>query len=324
LSYFEHPSYVPLLRRAYSLWRDLERESGLALLHVTGIVEIGSPESTLIQGTLASAKLHDLPHDVFAAPDLMRRFPAFRVPSDYIGMFQRDGGWLAVEPSVTACIALAQAAGAQIRTETRIDAVERHGSGVRIRVGREVIDAAGAVVTAGPWTASVLPTLRHALRVTRQVMAWFEPAQSISITSPDFPVFILESRYGMHYGIPAKAPGEPVKVAKHHHRDETVDPDDYDRSVSADDEALIRSALADYVPALNGRMRAAQACLYTMTSDGHFLIDPLPDSPSVIVASACSGHGFKFAPVMGEILADLATTGRTSHDITRFSANRLS
>jgi sarcosine oxidase len=155
-------------------------------------------------------------------------------------------------------------------------------------------------------------------------MAWFEPVDAGLCAS--LPVFIIESGHGMHYGIPSPrgaSAGSGIKLAKHHHRDEAVDPDDYDRAVSADDEALIRAAAADYVPAANGRLLAASTCLYTMTPDGDFLIDRLPGAANVIVASPCSGHGFKFAPVIGEILADLATTGTTAHDIARFGLARF-
>jgi sarcosine oxidase len=160
------------------------------------------------------------------------------------------------------------------------------------------------------------------LRVTREVTAWFAPADPTVFAPGRFPVFILESGYGMHYGFPHD-PQAGLKVAKHHHRDETVDPDRVDRTVRPDDEALIRDALAAHLPATNGALASAVTCLYTMTPDGHFILDRLPQAPSVIVASPCSGHGFKFAPVIGEILADLAVDGATQHDISRFRLSRF-
>jgi sarcosine oxidase len=160
------------------------------------------------------------------------------------------------------------------------------------------------------------------LRATRQVMAWFEPSEPKLFAAGCFPAFLIESRHGIHYGVPPFADAG-IKVAKHHHCDEAVDPDHHDRTVSASDEALVRAALAEFLPGANGPRRAAQTCLYTMAPDGDFLIDRLPGAPQVIVASPCSGHGFKFAPVIGEILADLATTGATRHDITRFSLARF-
>jgi len=153
-------------------------------------------------------------------------------------------------------------------------------------------------------------------------MAWFAPVEPALFTPPRCPVFLIESRHGIHYGFPPDREGR-IKVAKHHHQDETVDPDAYERTVSAADETLIRAALADHLPAANGRRLAAMTCLYTVSPDGDFLIDRLPGCPQVIIVSPCSGHGFKFAPVIGEIVAELVTTGATRHDIGRFSLARF-
>lgn len=324
LGYFEHPSYVPLLRRAYKLWRELEEAAGRALLHVTGIAEIGPPNSALIKGTLACAQMHGLRHEVLAAPELMRRFPAFKVPPDYAAVLQPDGGILQAEACVAAQLALATKAGAEIHSGETVGAVESHADHVRVVTDRGNIDAGAAIIAAGPWVRSLLPGLAARLRVTREVMGWFEATDARLFSSSPLPVFILESRHGMHYGIPPRETIHAgIKIAKHHHRGETVDPDGYDRTVSTEDEALIRAALADHLPAANGRLLAAKTCLYTMTPDGHFLIDRLPGAPNIIVASPCSGHGFKFAPVIGEILADLAIRGATAHDIARFSLGRF-
>jgi sarcosine oxidase len=157
--------------------------------------------------------------------------------------------------------------------------------------------------------------------VTRQVLGWFEPSDPALFAPGRFPVFLLQNEDGIFYGFPDEGAG--VKVAKHHHADETVDPDHCDREVSAADEAMIRAVLAAHLPAADGRRLAATTCLYTMTSDGDFILDRLPGHDAIIVASPCSGHGFKFAPVIGEILADLALTGATSHDISRFALARF-
>jgi sarcosine oxidase len=324
LGYFEHPSYVPLLRHAYKLWRELEAATGRALLHVTGIAEIGPPNSALIKGTLACAQVHGLRHAELAAPELMRRFPAFRVPPDYAAVLQPDGGILEAEACIAAQLALAAEGGAEIHSGESIRAVEPRADHVRIVTDRGSIDAGAAIIAAGPWVRSLLPGLAAPLRVTREVMGWFEPTDARLFSPAHVPVFIIESRHGLHYGIPPRGNIHAgIKVAKHHHRGETVDPDGYDRTVSAEDGALIRAALADHLPAANGRLIAAKTCLYTMTPDGHFLIDRLPGAPNIIVASPCSGHGFKFAPVIGEILADLAIKGATAHDIARFSLGRF-
>ncbi len=321
LAYFEHPSYVPLLRRAYVLWRKLEIAAGRPLLHITGIVETGSPDGELVQGVIASANLHSIAHEVLAAPELMRRFPAFRIPPHHVGVVQPDGGFLEAEPSVQALLALAKTGGAEIRTGESVRAIEPRTYGARIVTDRGEIEAGAAIVAAGAWTKALLPDLPAPLRVTRQVMGWFAPAEPALVTPGRLPVFLIESAHGVHYGIPPFG-GAGVKVAKHHHNDEVVDPETCDRSVSAEDEATIRTALAEFLPAANGRLIEARTCLYTMMPDGDFLIDHWPGSPQVIIASPCSGHGFKFAPIIGEALADLATTGSTAHDIARFRLGR--
>jgi sarcosine oxidase len=322
LGYFEHPSYVPLVRSAYAKWREIEEAAGRQLLHVTGIAEIGPPHGVLVAGTLASIHRHRLRHEILAAPELMQRFPAFRVPPDYVGVVQPEGGFLEAESSIEAMIALAKAAGAEIRIGETIAAIEPVAGGVRIATDRGVVEAAVAIVALGPWVKALLPNLPAPIRVTRQVIAWFEPIDPAPFIGGRLPVFLLESRHGIHYGFPPMRSGA-IKVAKHHHRDQSVDADAHDRTVSAEDEMLIRAAIAEHVPAANGRLIKAKTCLYTMTPDGDFIIDRLPGAPQIVVASPCSGHGFKFAPAIGEILADLATNGVTAHDVSRFALARF-
>ncbi len=322
LSYFEHPSYVRLLREAYPLWRELEAKAGRRLLHITGIVEIGSPHSMLVEGTLAAAREHALAHEILNAGELMHHYPAFRLPSDFVGVAQPDGGFVEAEAAVAAQLGLARAAGAEIRTNTIVRAIESRRDSVRVVTEHDAIDAASVVVAAGARITKLLPDLPVRLRATRQVLAWFEPQQPELFDPARYPVFLIEGPHGTHYGFPLQ-PGAGVKVAKHHHFDETVDPDDYDRNVSSSDQAAIRAAVADYLPAANGKLTAATTCLYTMAPDGDFIIDTLPGEPRIVVASPCSGHGFKFAPLIGEIVAELATAGATTRDIARFRLSRF-
>jgi sarcosine oxidase len=322
LGYFEHPSYVPLVRAAIALWRVLERESGEALLDVTGILEMGMPGGTLVAGTLRSARAHGLPHEVLDADAIMRRWPAFRLPQHFVGVFQPDGGILAAEPAVEAQLALAVAAGAVVRSGEAVRAIEPVSGTVRIVTDRGTVSAAQAIVAAGPWLKQLLPGLPAPIRVTRQVVGWFAPADAAVFSRERCPAYLIETTSGIFYGFPAgRNPG--VKFAKHHHQDEAVDPAGRARPVDDADAALLRGALAAHVPAADGALLEAQTCLYTMTTDGDFILDRVPGAPAVIVASPCSGHGFKFAPVIGEILADLATAGATRHDISRFRLARF-
>jgi sarcosine oxidase len=317
--YFEHPSYVPLVERAYAKWREIEAASGRQLLTVTGIVEAGPGDGVLMRGTLKAMQAHNVPHEPLSAAALMRRFPAFRLPADFVGAFQADGGYLAVEPALAVMSALARASGAEIRRGETITAIEPLAQGVRITTDRGVVEAGTAIVSLGPWVKMLVPELPARLRVTRQVQAWFSPLDASALA--DLPVFLLESRHGIHYGFPLRA--SSIKVAKHHHADEAVDPETYDRTLSAVDERLIRSGLAAHLPAANGPLLRAKTCLYTRTGDDDFIIDRVGGAPQIIVASPCSGHGFKFAPAIGDILADLALAGETAQDIARFSLNRF-
>jgi len=322
LGYFEHPSYVPLVRAAYPLWRALERQSGQSLLHITGIIELGAPDGTLVAGTLRSSRAHGLAHEVLDAAGITRRFPALRAPAGFIGVFQPEGGILAAEPAIHAQLALAKAAGAETRTSETVRAIEPKAGGVRIVTDTGLIEAGQAIVAAGPWLKKLLPDFPVPVRVTRQVLGWFEPVDPAIFGRDRCPVFMIENADGIFYGFPA-GPKPGIKFAKHHHEDETADPAARVRPMSGADEALLRAALAAHLPAANGKLLDATTCLYTMAPDGDFILDRLPGSPDIIVASPCSGHGFKFAPVIGEILADLATTGATRHDISRFRLARF-
>ena len=322
LGYFEHPSYVPLVRAAYPLWRALERQSGQSLLQITGIIELGAPDGTLVAGTLRSSRAHGLAHEVLDAAGIMRRFPALRAPARFIGVFQPEGGILAAEPAIHAQLALAKAAGAETRTSETVRAIEPKAGGVRIVTDTGLIEAGQAIVAAGPWLKKLLPDFPVPVRVTRQVLGWFEPTDAATFGRDRCPVFMIENGDGIFYGFPA-GPKPGIKFAKHHHQDEAADPAARARPMTGSDEALLRAALVAHLPAANGKLLDATTCLYTMAPDGDFILDRLPGSPDIIVASPCSGHGFKFAPVIGEILADLATTGATRHDISRFRLARF-
>src|SRR6516165_2036906 len=246
LGYFEHPSYVSLLRDAYPLWQELEAKTGRRLLHITGIAEIGRPESELVRGTLAAARQHGLPHEILDAAALMRRYPAFRVPGDFVGVVQPDGGFLEAESALLGLVQLARAAGAVIRTNERVRAIEPHPGGVRVVTASDVVETSAVIVTAGARVKSLIPDLPAPLRVTRQVLAWFEPREAALLSHDRFPVFMIESPHGFHYGFPMD-PHRGVKLGKHHHLDETVDPDTCDRTVSPRDERAIRVALENYI-----------------------------------------------------------------------------
>lgn len=320
--YFEHPSYVPLVRRAATMWRELERASGRPLMTITGIAEIGRPDSTLIKGTLAAAREHNLTHQIMTAHELMRRYPAFRLPQDYVAVVQPDGGFVEAEAGIRAHLRLAAAAGADMRTGELVHSIEQIGDRVCVRTERKSYEASHAIVAAGPWTTSLLPDLALPLQVTRQVLLWVRPSQPELFRLGWFPVFMIESEHGIHYGFPLQDDGG-LKIAKHHHAGEVVDPETCDRLVSAADEAIITGPMFRMLPAAAGPVMAAKTCLYTMAPDSDFVVDHVAGRERIVIASPCSGHGFKFAPAIGQALAELVLTGRTSADLGRFRLSRF-
>ncbi len=322
-AYFEDPRYVPLLHRAYALWRELELESGESLLTLCGGLNMGPPGHACIVGVLDSVARHRLPHEVLSEHEIRSRFPAFRPAAGDIGVFETDAGFLVPERCVSAHVRLAVRHGAQILTSCTSRAVERSSAGWSVHTDQGAFTAERLVLTLGPWLAQHELQLgpRSPLQVERQVQLWFEPRNAALHAIGRMPVFIHFGEAGSFYGIPA-SPGGGVKVCRHH-GGATVTPDDVDRRVSERDEADVRAYLRRHLPGADGPLVAGKVCLYTNTPDGHFVIGTRPDDVSVIVAGGFSGHGFKFASVVGEIVADLAIAGRTAHDIEMFSPARF-
>jgi sarcosine oxidase len=317
LSYYEHASYVPMLKRAWDLWRELERDSGERLLTQTGGLYMGAPDGELVSGSLTSARTHGLAHKVLDSVELRRRYPVFNVHPDWVGVLDEQAGWLAPERAVETHLRLAERHGATLRFEEPIEHFELDGSGVRVTSAHGAYSARRLVITAGSWLPRLLPRLAPHLWVERNVLFWFEPLGNFDVFA-QLPVYIVEDTDRMYYGFPYD-PDHGLKLAGLHFGDR-VDPDTIDREPRAQDEDRIRGWLRRRMPIANGERRRAQVCMYTNSPDGHFIIDR--EGP-VTYASACSGHGFKFASAIGEILADLAITGRSSVDIGFLSASRL-
>jgi sarcosine oxidase len=311
LAYFEHPSYVPLLRRAYELWADLERESGEALLQITGGLMIGTPESELVSGARASAEQHGLEYELHDADETRRRYPAFAPVADEVALWEPHAGFLRPERCIETHIRLAQQAGARTRYEEPVRSWRATAEGVQLTTDTGQYTADRAVFTCGARIAQVLGEHIAPVRAERVPLFWLEPLAPDLFGSDRMPIYLWEMASGEHfYGFPhAEWPG--VKVARHHSGD-FVDPDSVDRTVNAEDERRLRSALDQRMPALNGRVLSSLVCLYENSPDRHFIIDLVPDHPNVVFGGGFSGHGFKFASVVGEILADLATTGQAT------------
>jgi sarcosine oxidase len=322
LSYFEHPSYVPLVRRALEKWRELENLTGETILTVTGVLEAGYPGSPIVRGSLDASRQHGLTHDVLSAADITRRFPGFKVPSHWTGLFQPEGGFLRPELAIRTYMQQAERHGAETRVNTRVVAIEPFGAGIRVRTDTEVIEAGSVIVATGAWIGDFAPALKPHLKITRQVLGWFSPLEPSLFTPDRCPVFLLESEDDACYGFPDFA-GTGVKTASH--REGAVLPAARDLAQDGGpaDEAQIRRMLKLAMPDANGPLRQMRACMYTRTPDEDFVIDLSPVDPRIVLASPCSGHGFKFASVVGEVLADLALGKASSSDISRFQIRRF-
>jgi len=324
LAYHEHPSYVPLLRRSYELWHELERRAGEPLLITTGSLEGGPADGHTFRGALEAAELHDLPHEVLDADELRRRYPAYAgFDASTRVVFQPDGGFLLAERSVRAHLDAAAAAGANLRFDTPVRSWEALASGgVRVVTDAGVHEADRLVVCAGPWARTLVPALAPLAIPERQVLAWLTPRRPELFTPDRFPVFLIDVEQGSYYGFPTHD-GHGFKFGWYHHFREPIDPADPDRSTRPDDEAVLRGFAERYFPDGAGPTEMLKACIFTNSPDEHFLIDTLPEAPQVSVAAGFSGHGYKFCSVVGEIMADLAIDGRTRHDIGLFELARF-
>lgn len=323
-AYFEHPDYVPLIQRAYELWRDLEAEAGERLLVMTGGLMIGPEDGVLVQGALTSARTHRLPHELIGAEEVRRRFPPFRLQPATVAVAEPNAGVLFPEACVRAHLDGASAAGAVLHFEEAVRRWTASADRVEVMTSKGTYTAAGLILTAGPWAPEVLRDLGLPLQVERNVMYWFAPLRHGEAFAPErFPIYICEYRKdAFFYGFPA-LPAGSVKVA-HHHSGEVCAPDTIRRVVDADEVARMQALLAAHLPDAGGQLRQTATCMYTNTPDGHFIIDRHPEWKTVTIACGFSGHGFKFASVVGEVLADLALDGRTRHRIDLFQLARFS
>ena len=305
-AYFEGSFYVPLLEEAFAMWRELESLSQSQLLRMTGALYIGSASSEAVVGAQQSAKEHGLDIDVLSAAELRRRYRGHITRDGDVAVLDRQAGILNPEGAVTAMLQQVK----EIRRNERVDSVES--------LLRE-FDA--VVVAAGPWTPELIDWLP--LRIERQVHAWLSIARDADWFGPDrFPVFIRQSeQLGDVYGFPT-LDGSSVKVGRHHDGDFT-DPDHIRRRVDDADLDPLRLMAATYLRGVSGHVRRTLTCMYTNTPDHNFVVDFSPRDKRIVVISACSGHGFKFAPVVGDIAADLVCDGKTARDISHFSSARF-
>src|SRR5581483_10997331 len=304
-AYFEHPDYVPLVRRAYERWYELEQLSGQHLLTETGCLNIGQPGGEIVNGIRQASAQHGIPLEELDARALRGRFPAFHFDESYLGLLEKEAGFLYVERCVLAHAEEARKRGADIHENEAALSREASGSGVSARTQHKTYAAAKLIVTAGAWSGHILARLGLPLTVLRKTLFWLSPAEPAQFRRDVFPIYLSETPAGFYYGFPMIDP-LGCKLARHDAGDEVADPARVERRVTEADEADCRAYARRHLPQADGPRRHAKVCLYTVTPDRHFIMDLHPEHPQVVLAAGFSGHGFKFATVVGEILADLA------------------
>lgn len=318
-AYFEDPRYVPLLHETYELWRDLERVSGERLLNLVGCLNFGPADHECIDGVRRSVAQHGLTHEILSAAEIHARWPAIVPNENDIGIFEPDGGYMPPEKCVQAHARLARAQGCEIHTNcTVLDWAILDGE-PRVQTSQGIFSSRSLVITAGAWLPRIASDLGASLKIERQVQTWFAPQTNL-LHVPNMPVFIHFLKDRSYYSIPDH--GDGIKVARHHGGAITT-PDEVDRAIRPADEADIRSYMARHLPGANGPLLDAKICLYTNTPDDHFILDRHPKHANVLIAGGFSGHGFKFCPVVGKMLADLVQDTRQPPPVEIFRLARL-
>ena len=284
---------------------------------------LGGPDSSLVSGARLSAQRWDLPHEVLEPAEVRRRFPTLTPSDNELGVYEPDSGFVRPEESALAHSELAERAGAELRFGERVVHWETSADAVQVTTERGTYSADRLVFCAGPWSPELLADLGVSMVVERQVMHWFEPHGGVAPFQPGrHPVYLWEAdAESLFYGFPAQDGEDSVKVA-FYHRPGVTTPDEIDRSVATAEVEDIAGYLARRVPSLTGRHVRSQTCMYTLTPDHDFVVGAHPQHPRVVVAAGFSGHGFKFVPLIGEVLADLVVDGETAHDIGMFDPSR--
>ena len=329
-AYFEHPDYVPLLQRAYHNWKQIETAANTQVYFPTGLLYAGKSDDALIKGVRASAAAYQLEVESLSKQDATRRFPAFHFPESYEVMFEPDAGFLTPERCITVYADQAIRLGTTLRTKAKVLEWRKEGTGIAVKTNHGTYFSNKLVITAVPWAGQLIPSLRQSLNVTRQAIAWVNTKHPDSFALGNFPCWLIDddSMPGMYYGfpqLPVAQFGAPIGMKLAYHYPGAIsDPDQVNRVTALPDEEHLVNALERFLPNAYATTHTMKTCLYTNTHDEHFVIDFLAGyEQRVAVAAGFSGHGFKFVSVVGEIMADLVTKGKTDLPIDFLSAQRL-
>lgn len=321
-TYFEHPLYVPLVQRAYTLWHEIEQESHQTLLQETGGLMIGPADGGLVAGARESAEIHNLAFEILSPAETQVRYPGLQVPQDMVALFEPHAGVLNPEGCIRAYLDAAARYGATIQTNEQVLSWAPEGSGVRVKTNKGEYSANSLVVSAGAWANDLLTDLALPLWIERQIICWFQPTVSDDRFGPERCPLTIWEHAPEHYFCGFPDVGSGIKVARHHDGERTT-AESVRRTIRPDEVDDLRQYVERFMPSANGTLNNAVVCLYTNTPDGHFLIDRHPEHSQVLVVSPCSGHGFKFASAVGEITAEMVVDGKSRFDLSPFRMDRL-
>jgi len=329
-AYFEHPDYVPLLKRAYENWKEIETKSGSQIYFPTGLLYAGKPDDILIKGVRESAKKYQVQVESLSITEQKNRFPQFQIPDGYEVLFEPDAGFVTPERAILLFVDQAIRAGATIHTKEKATSWSKEGDRITVVTGKNTYTCKKLVITAGPWAGQLIPDFSNQLTVTRQVISWVNPKQIAPFELGKFPCWMIDDHRcdGMYYGFPVLPVGQfgaPIglKVALHH-PGLVSNPDAVNRVPSKEDEDNLVEAIDQFLPQGYSSTHVLKTCLYTNTKDENFVLDFLPGhDQQVAIAAGFSGHGFKFVSAVGEIMADLVMKGKTDLPIHFLHAQRF-
>ena len=327
-AYFEHPAYVPLLNKAYENWKKLEDDTGEQVYYQTGVAYFGRQHETVLKGVKLSADRYNIPVEKIDIASSKKRFTQFNIPENFETLFEPEAGFITPEKAIKLYAGQAVKFGAEIHTHEKVIDWRKAGNRLVVNTNKKSYYCNKLIITAGAWSGNMIPRISGKIEVTRQFVAWIKPKNWNDYTLHNFPCWMIDDeRPGCYYGFPILPPdkfGEPhgLKIACHYPGSIT-EADKVNRQNTEEDIENIRYALDKYFPGIFNGMVTTKTCLYASLPDENFIIDKLPGfEDHVTIACGFSGHGFKFASVVGEILADLAIEGSTRQPIDFLNAKR--
>jgi sarcosine oxidase len=319
-AYAESPDYVPLVLRADELWQELMAATGELVLNRCGGLELSAPGYDHATSAREAADIHNLSYEWLTPADARSRWPQIAIPDDWDVLYSDASGFLNVEPAIRGMMTLAEHAGAVVKTGSLVTAWGNAGGHIWIDTAAGRIEAEAAIITAGAWAGRALKDLGLPLHVRRKTLWWQRLQHPEQFTPDTLPVFITDSDFGGIYGFPC-VDGASLKIANHLEGDR-VDPDMVDRTTHPGENADVLALAAQLFPDVTSEVVKSAVCLYMMTPDTDFVLDRYPGLPNVSIGAGFSGHGFKFAPAVGEVLANLVTDP-TYHTQGRFQLSRF-